>query len=136
MGPAQRSVLRVCLLLYGEQQTSQDINKLVEQYENKYNLQSLCGVEMKKVSDKPPKNVSEDVPNCYVGNIFYDENDGIITGQESIFDSIVQCVFSTNNEFEDDEIYQAIQTYDDKQNNVNGNNQKSNNRHHQSFQMR
>merc|ERR1712228_769912 len=126
-----RSVLRVCVLLYnGEMESSERVNELITKYESKYNLKSLCGVEMKKVSQKPPKNMSEDCPNCYVGNIFFDENDGIIEGQESIFDSIVKCVFSSSmDDFEDDEINLAIQSYDDK-NGINGHNNQ-----HKSFQM-
>ena len=111
-----RSVLRVCVLLYdGEMESSERVNALVEEYEKKYNLKSLCGVEMKRVSEKPPVNKSEDCPHCYVGNIFFDEEDGIIEGQESIFDSIVKCVFSSSmDEFEDDEINLAIETYENK----------------------
>eukprot|EP01084_Bolivina_argentea_P280385 479499_1 len=126
----QRSILRVCILLYNDKHNSEYINNLVEKYENKYNLKSICGVEMRKVIDKAPTNASEDCPNCYVGNIFYDENDGIVEGQDNIFQSIAKCVFSPN-EFDDDEINNAIQVYDNNHY-INGNNNKS----HQSFQMR
>merc|ERR1712129_110054 len=108
------------------------VNDVVTEYENKYNLKSLCGVEMKKVRAKPPVNMDEQRPNCYVGNIFFDEDDGIIEGQESIFDSIVKCVFSSSmDDFDDDEINLAIQSYDSKNGNGSNGHSKQN-----SFQMR
>ena len=79
----QRSILRVCILLYGETHNSQCVNALVAEYENKYNLKSICGVEMKKVIEEAPTLSSYDVPNCYVGNIFYDEKEGIVEGQHN-----------------------------------------------------
>ena len=104
LSSSHRTILRVCILLYSSEIHSHEIvNDLVSKYENKFNLKSICGVEMKKVSDKPSKSISDNVPNCYVGNIFYDETDGIVQGQESIFDSIAKCVFSPNNEFDDEE---------------------------------
>jgi len=113
---SQRSVLRVCIVLYeGEKHSYETINRLVESYSHKYNLKNICGVEMKKVSQKPSSSDSfTDVPHCYVGNIFYDHQDGVVEGQESIFDSIAKCVWSPNTEFDDDEINAAIDKYDAK----------------------
>ncbi len=84
---------------------------------------------MRKVIHKAPTNSSEDCPNCYVGNVLYDGNNGIVEGQDTTFQSIAKCVFSSD-EFADDEINNAMQVYDNVDNDVNGNEQ-----NHQSFQM-
>lgn len=110
---SNRSVLRVCLLLYnGEVHDSDMVNMMVEQYETKYDLRSICGVSVTQVSDKPHSN--ESFPNCFTGNIFYDAKDGIVEGQDTIFESIAKCVFSPNNEFDDEEINMAMDAFESK----------------------
>mmetsp|Transcript_28556 Transcript_28556/g.25217 ORF Transcript_28556/g.25217 Transcript_28556/m.25217 type:complete len:230 (+) Transcript_28556:1-690(+) len=102
-----RTILRVCILLYSSNNHSmQMINDLVETYEKKYNLKTICGVELTKVTNKPQSKTTDDgTPFCYVGTIFYDNDtsDGIVEGQDAIFDSILQCVFSPSGEFEEDD---------------------------------
>ena len=112
---SNRSVLRTVLLLYnGEVHSSEMVNSIVEKWERKHSsINSIVGVSVTGVSDKPQSNLSADCPNCFCGNIFYDANDGIVDGQQPIFESIAKCVFSPN-EFDDDEINMAIDAYDEK----------------------
>ena len=83
----------------------QMINNLVEVYEKKYNLKSICGVELTQSTDKPKiqnNGNGNNIPFCYIASIFYDNDNGIVQGQESIFDSIIQCVFGDNFDDEDE----------------------------------
>lgn len=104
MHTSHRTILRVCILLYSSNiHSTQMINDLVENYEKKYNLKSISGVELTKVTNKPQsKNHPQDIPNCYVGNIFHETDSGIVQGQDSIFESIINNTFMTDFEEEDD----------------------------------
>ena len=110
-----RSVLRSCLVLYdGERHCSRLVNRVVEEYAHSYELASICGVELKRVSQRPPRacDVEEDCPHCYVGNIFYEADSGIVEGQQSMLESIAKCVFSPNTDEFEDEINAAMDAYD------------------------
>lgn len=95
LGNNFRSVLRVCVLIYDSSIDYFQINEQIEIWKNRYHLRSFLGVEMKCVSSDEKKmiDVCSECPKCYVGCIFYDKN-GIIEGQDSIFDSIANTVFS------------------------------------------
>ena len=66
---SNRSVLRTVLLLYnGEVHSSEMVNSIVEKWERKHSsINSIVGVSVTGVSDKPQSNLSADCPNCFCG---------------------------------------------------------------------